>query len=467
MSAQQTKDKHFALSRSFAITSLISLLVTALALGGLFRSTAIATIVTIGEEKNIVIAKTALNSIKPPLLDFLQHFSVDNHATEPVSNLRRTLDESVKATMIDTTVVRIKVYNALGTVAYSTKPSQIGMDAKGNAAFVSAMAGDTTSKMVHRGTFNIFDKESEEDNLIQTYIPVYTSAKLEPLGVFEIYTDVTPLVTAIERDSFMIIVGVGLILLLLYSYLRLIVSNADKIITGQQETILARRNALEILSAQLLTADEKERKKISEKLHEGIAQSLVAIKLYIETHCKALEQNTDAACNPDADCTRMSKAVIPELQSVIHDARTMAMELRPPSLDDLGLLATISWICTEFESIYPGIEVEKVFEITESEVPHPLKVVIYRVIQEVLGNVAKHSDASTILIKLGKSADRIEMQIEDNELVFDPQQINYDDTYNKETWKASISERVLLSGGTFNLSSNLQGGTVYQANWGA
>ena len=59
------------------------------------------------------------------------------------------------------------------------------------------------------------------------------------------------------------------------------------------------------------------------------------------------------------------------------------------------------------------------------------------------------------------------MQIEDNEPVFDPQKINDDDTDNKETWKASINERVLLSGGTFNLNSNLQGGTVYQANWGA
>ena len=145
----------------------------------------------------------------------------------------------------------------------------------------------------------------------------------------------------------------------------------------------------------------------------------------------------------------------------------MAVELRPPSLDDLGLLATISWICQEFESIYPGIEVEKVFKVTESEVPHPLKVVIYRVIQEVLGNIGKHSNASTILVRLGKSADRIEMQIEDNEPVFDPQKINDDDTDNKETWKVSINERVLLSGGTFNLNSNLQGGTVYQANWGA
>lgn len=466
MSARHTIDKDITFSRSFAITSLISLLVTALALGGLFRHTSIATIVTIGEQKNVVIAKTALNSIKPQLIEFLGHSSGKSHQNKLVSNFRQALDASVKATMSGTTVVRIKVYSPQGTVAYSTKPSQIGMDARENTAFLSAMDGDTTSKLIHRGTFNIFDKHSEEDNLIQTYIPIYASASPEPLGVFELYTDVNPLVTAIERDFFMIIVGVVSILLLLYSYLRMIVNKAERIITSQQETILARRNVLEILSAQLLTTDERERKKISEKLHEGIAQSLVAIKLYIENHCKASEKNTDVMCNHDLNCTKFSDNVIPELQSAIHDVRTMAMELRPPSLDDIGLLATIGWICQEFESINPGIDVDQVFRITESQVPPPLKVVIYRVIQEILSDIGKQSHADKISIKLAKSTDGIELQIEDNGLAFHPLQIEHDDTYNEEPWRASINERVLLSGGTFNLKSNLQGGTIYQAIWG-
>ena len=466
MSAHHADDKRITFSRSFAITSLISILVTALFLGGLFRSTSIAAIVTIGEQKNVVIAKTALNSIKPKLVEFLGHSSANNYRNEAISNFRQALDESVNATMSGTTVVRIKVYDRQGTVAYSTKTSQIGMDARENAAFLSAMDGNTTSKLIYRGTFNIFDKESEEDNLIQTYIPIYTSATPEPLGVFEIYTDVNPLVTAIERNFFMIMVGVVLILLLLYSYLRMIVSNADKIITEQQETILARRNALELLSAQLLTADERERKKISEKLHEGIAQSLVAIKLHVENHCKASEKNKVIMSSPDISCTSFSEKIIPELQSAIHDVRSLAMELHPPSLDDIGLLATIGWICQEFESIYPDIDVEKVFKISESQIPPPLKVVIYRVIQQILCAIGKQSYADKILIRLSKSADRVELQIEDNGLAFHPVETKKIDTYNKDPWKASINERVLLSGGTFNLKSNLQGGTVYQANWG-
>jgi glucose-6-phosphate-specific signal transduction histidine kinase len=66
---------------------------------------------------------------------------------------------------------------------------------------------------------------------------------------------------------------------------------------------------------------------------------------------------------------------------------SLSKELRPPSLDDIGLLATIGWLCREVESICPEIHVDKEFLVNEDQIPKLLKIVIYRILQEILGDI--------------------------------------------------------------------------------
>lgn len=459
------KNPRYTVSRYFSIASLIGILVAAIALTELYRYTSIKTIIELGEQKNIVIAKTALIALNPDLINFLQQVSGNSDNTNVEQAKHTLLHNAVQTIMQGTSVVRIKIYNQKGLVAYSTKASQVGQDGSHNKAFIVAMDGQVTSKLIYRGTFNIFDTGTEEDNLIQTYIPVHTPLTAEPLGVFEVYTDVNSLVNEIERTSFLLIMGVIAILLVLYSFLWMIVHNADKTIKQQQNIILARRNALELLSAQLLTSDEKERKKMAERLHEGIAQSLVAVKLLIEGSCLACGKIAKEDKISTDVCTAGLEKVIPELQSVIQDVRTFAMELRPPSLDDIGLLATISWLCREFESIYPNIQVEKSFGINEQQIPTPLKVVVYRILQEVFGSIGNRGLADEVSIRLRKSANNMEFEIEDNALAFHPVALATDAGQYEETSMPSVRERVLLSGGSFDMGSNQHGGTIYHAVW--
>jgi signal transduction histidine kinase len=95
------------------------------------------------------------------------------------------------------------------------------------------------------------------------------------------------------------------------------------------------------------------------------------------------------------------------------------MALRPSTLDDLGILATISWFCREFQNIYSKIRIEKRIDIKEDEVPDPLKTIIYRVMQEALSNSAKHSGADLVRLSLRRPDGAIELAIEDNGLGFD------------------------------------------------
>ena len=74
--------------------------------------------------------------------------------------------------------------------------------------------------------------------------------------------------------------------------------------------------------------------------------------------------------------------IIPMIQTAVEEVRRIQMDLRPAILDDLGLLATIGWLTREFQTIYSKIHFVNQIDITESDVPNPLKIVIYRVLQE-------------------------------------------------------------------------------------
>jgi signal transduction histidine kinase len=92
-------------------------------------------------------------------------------------------------------------------------------------------------------------------------------------------------------------------------------------------------------------------------------------------------------------------------------------------LDDLGLLSTIGWFILEYQTTYPSIRVEKQIEIQETQVPDRLKAVMYRILQEAMNNIAKHSKVSLLSLSLKKKGDRIELAIEDNSIGFDLQNI--------------------------------------------
>ena len=133
---------------------------------------------------------------------------------------------------------------------------------------------------------------------------------------------------------------------------------------------------LRILSNQLLSAEEKERKRIARELHDGIGQALSAIKFSVENSLRELRNGTHPSD------LKSLESVIPLTQKTIEEVRRIVKDLRPSILDDLGILATIAWFCREFQNVYSRIRIEKEIAIKETDIPLPLKTVIYRVLQE-------------------------------------------------------------------------------------
>jgi len=424
-----------------------------------FRHMAISDIVILGERNSVVLAKIVLNSVKGELVNYLITTADNNENSPDNYKLPLKLDKAIQTIMADSTVIRLKIYNQHGIVVFSTKPEQIGREQNSHVQFKSALGGKVTSNLIYNDTFNIFQKPSEEDNLVQSYLPVRHSATSPVYGVFEIYTDVRSIVSLIERTEVIVFLGVIIILVLLYSFLSLIVRRAVSTIAEQQLVIHGRTKSLELLSAQMLNTQETEKKNIAYKLHEEIAQTLAAVKNDIESG------STKDINKQSGDVYPASHKTIEILQGVIQEVRALAMELRPPSLDDFGLNKAIGWLCKEYHSLYPNLNIKISLDLDDSNLPKSLKTLIYRVTQEALGSIAKNGEADVVVLKLSKNDKTITLSIEDNALAYHLSNKSPDNDSISTIALAAMKERTLMSGGTFTIDSNQQGGTIAKSSW--
>jgi signal transduction histidine kinase len=226
-----------------------------------------------------------------------------------------------------------------------------------------------------------------------------------------------------------------------------------------EEELRNSEKELRLLSAQLLTAEEDERRRISRELHDTIGQSLSAVKFTVENVLQELgEEGFGKGVQPLESAIRM-------VQVAVEEVRRIQKNLRPPTLDDLGLLATISWFCREFEGVYSDIRIEREVDLEEETVPDPLKIVIYRVMQEALNNVAKHSRTKAVRLALRKNDGRIEMQIQDNGVGFDPKEVFSRTESERGLGLFSMKERTELSEGRFSVEAASGKGTMILASW--
>jgi signal transduction histidine kinase len=227
--------------------------------------------------------------------------------------------------------------------------------------------------------------------------------------------------------------------------------------TENAQTTLALHN----LSRRILSAHEDERKRVARELHDSIGSSLTAIKIGLETKLEAMKKGKDAA-----EGIRLED-VIRLVQDTIKETRRMQQALRPPIIDDLGVVVALRSLCRDFSKFCPDIQMQHSFDIQEEEIPEPLKIVIFRVCQEAFNNIVKHSSATSASMILRKSEGRVELSIEDNGQGFDLQKLHEDHDARGEMGLAGMKERSEVSGGSFSLRSSKSKGTAILVSWPA
>ncbi len=217
---------------------------------------------------------------------------------------------------------------------------------------------------------------------------------------------------------------------------------------------------LRVLSGKLLEAQENERKIIARELHDSIGASLTAIRYGLE---EKLHRMGKDASPPEGISMEQ---IISIVRDTIEEVHRISTNLRPSVLDDMGLITAIRSLCRELEGVYGGIHIDTRIDILEEEIQKSLKIVIYRVLQEALNNVFKHSGADTVHVGLKETDRRLELSIRDNGHGFDPGSKLAPGDRIGGMGLVGMKERTELSNGTFEILSKKGEGTLIKAEWG-
>lgn len=213
-----------------------------------------------------------------------------------------------------------------------------------------------------------------------------------------------------------------------------------------EDALRQSKEMLELLNQRLSDISEKERAAISREIHDDLGQSLTALKLELNKIHHHLINNPSAL----TDLARINSLVT----GTIRDVQRISTELRSGILDDLGLQAAFEWYTSEFER---RSNIKCQLEITHSDIKNPaLNLALYRILQESLTNVIRHSLATEVKVAVKRTSKRITMKIVDNGLGIPEEKIVSPGSLGI----VSMRERVRQFHGIIDFKSSRGKGTV-------
>ena len=202
------------------------------------------------------------------------------------------------------------------------------------------------------------------------------------------------------------------------------------------------------LVTEVIDAQERERKRIARELHDDTAQILFAQLLSIT----ALKSSRSEAVQQAAENLE------PMTVEAIEGVRRLALELRPPALDDLGVREAIADLIQRMGE-KSGIAIVGNLQVSRERFPPEIELVLYRVTQEALTNVAKHAQATRVAVTLTRDEDRVTLVVEDNGIGFDVGAVTGRDERGLGLGLFGMVERAALVGGTLDVHAAPRKGT--------
>jgi signal transduction histidine kinase len=201
------------------------------------------------------------------------------------------------------------------------------------------------------------------------------------------------------------------------------------------------------LSGWLINAREEERTRIARELHDNLSQKMALLSIEIEQLAQLPPQSTTAVS------AGLAKA-LGSAQDISSDIFRLSYASHPYKLDRLGLAAAALSLCKEFSRLQ-GLQVDCDFKNIPADLPHDIALCLYRVIQESLQNIAKHSGACNAVLELCGSPCEIRLCVEDEGVGFEPESASR----KRGMGLLSMGERLRLVGGTISIESQPLRGT--------
>lgn len=225
-------------------------------------------------------------------------------------------------------------------------------------------------------------------------------------------------------------------------------------VQGIARDITERRRAQQTLqnySRRLMEVQEAERQNLSRELHDEIGQVLTAIRINLEW----MRRSNVAA--PEAR-PRIDES-IEAVDDAVKRVRELSLELRPSLLDDLGLASALRWYVDRF-ALRTGINAQVVGDIQRADhIPHEIETAAFRIVQEALTNVARHSFATRVSIDIAQRNGELHLEVNDNGIGFDCETILNGKSPAAALGLRGMQERALAVNGDINIISQPRSGT--------
>ncbi len=197
----------------------------------------------------------------------------------------------------------------------------------------------------------------------------------------------------------------------------------------------------------IIQAQEAERRRLARQMHDGPAQALSNFILQTEIAMRLFDVDQSRAKEELAGVKTTASTTFQKVRDFIFD-------LRPMMLDDLGLVPTVTRYVDTFKE-QSGIEVRLIATGTEQRFESYIEVLAFRAIQELLGNISHHSQATQVIIQMDSSATGMRVSIEDNGKGFDVEKVNEKEGMGLKV----IRDRVQMLGGNMEVRSNIGHGS--------
>jgi PAS domain S-box-containing protein len=225
-------------------------------------------------------------------------------------------------------------------------------------------------------------------------------------------------------------------------------------ITEQKQNEIALQESeekLRALTAQLMTATEQERQRISMELHDELGQALMYLKFQMGLLVQNLGKGGKKSLQADCD------SLLAYVDGIIGKVRRLSQDLSPSVLEELGITSAVRYLLEEFTEHHPIRIAQAEIDEIDGLFSKQAQIHIFRVIQESLTNIFRHARASLISVIVKNERDHISIVVEDNGQGFDLQQVL--SLERKGIGIASMQERMRIIGGTLNILSQEGSGT--------
>jgi PAS domain S-box-containing protein len=225
-------------------------------------------------------------------------------------------------------------------------------------------------------------------------------------------------------------------------------------VTARQQAEEALRESelkLRLLTSQLLTIQERERRRVSRELHDELGQALTVLKIHlvaIENRLRRDQPELKATCDQ----------LLTYIDAVIENVRRLSWDLSPSILEDLGLSSSLRYLIDETcrnNNLSCTLAMDEIDQLFSAET----RINIYRIFQESLTNIVKHARATQISVGVRREGDAVSFSIKDNGRGFDQKKVMAREVAKRGLGLTAMNERALMARGSLNLWSQKDRGT--------